>query len=188
MSGKLIIFSAPSGSGKTSIVRKIMQKHSDFAFSISATTRNKRPNEKQGKDYFFMSINDFQEKIAEDAFVEWQMVYENCYYGTLKSEVEAMLNNGINVLFDVDVLGGLNIKKIYGSNALAIFVQPPSIEILTERLLLRQTETPETFAKRIAKVEYEMSFVHQFDVVITNDDLDAAVEKTDALILNFLDK
>ncbi|GHV44751.1 guanylate kinase [Bacteroidia bacterium] len=165
-----------------------MQKHSDFTFSISATTRSKRPNEEQDKDYFFMSINDFQNKIAENAFVEWQMVYENCYYGTLKSEVEAMLNNGINVLFDVDVLGGLNIKKIYGSKALAIFVQPPSIETLTERLLLRQTETPETLAKRIAKAEYEMSFLRHFDAVITNDDLDTAVEKSEELILNFLNK
>jgi guanylate kinase len=187
MSGKLIIFSAPSGAGKTTIVRNILAEYPDlFAFSISATTRPKRPQETHSKDYFFLSTEEFQQKIAENAFVEWEMVYVDCYYGTLKSEVERCLNAGSNMLFDIDVKGGLNIKKLYGDKALSLFIAPPSIEILRERLIARNTETAETLQKRIAKAEYEFSFANQFDKIIVNECLENAIEDAKKAIFGFL--
>jgi guanylate kinase len=189
MSGKLIIFSAPSGAGKTTIVRKILAEYPDlFVFSISATTRPKRPQEVHREDYFFLSTEEFQQKINEDAFVEWEMVYADCYYGTLKSEVEHCLSSGSNMLFDIDVKGGLNIKKLYGEKALAIFIAPPSLEILRERLIARNTETPETLKKRIEKAEYEFSFANQFDKIIVNEHLHLALEDAKNAIFEFLKK
>ncbi len=186
MTGKLIIFSAPSGSGKTTIVKYLMQHDLQLAFSISATTREPRGTEVHGTDYYFFSVDEFKQKIAEDAFVEWEEVYPGKFYGTLKSEVERLTNNGYNVLFDIDVKGGVNVKKMYGTRALSVFVQPPSINALRERLYGRGTDTPEVIQDRLDKAEYEMTFSPQFDVVIVNDNLDEACTNTEKLIREFL--
>lgn len=183
MEGKLLIFSAPSGSGKTTIVREILRESKGrFAFSISATTRPRRHNEVDGKDYYFLSPEDFRKKIEEGAFVEWEMVYEDCYYGTLRSEIERIWSEGMHVLFDVDVKGGLNIKKQFGDRALAIFVQAPSLEALEERLLQRGTDTLESIQMRMAKAEEEMRYAQQFDARIINENLAIALEQTRSLI------
>jgi len=186
MKAKLIIFSAPSGSGKTTIVKEVLKTDIPFAFSVSATSREPREGEVHTKDYHFLSVNDFKKSIENEHFLEWEEVYENQFYGTLKSEVESKRQQGYNVIFDVDVVGGLNIKKYYGDEALAIFVMPPSIEELKKRLKGRGTETEESFNKRIAKAEHEMTFAKDFDVIIVNDDLQKAVDMTIAAIRKFV--
>jgi len=188
MKAKLIIFSAPSGAGKTTIVKEVLKTDIPFAFSVSATSRAPRKGETHTKDYHFLSVNEFKESIENEHFLEWEEVYENQFYGTLKSEVEQKRQQGYNVLFDVDVVGGLNIKKFYGDEALAIFVMPPSIEELKKRLKGRGTETEESFNKRIDKAEEEMKFAKDFDVVIVNDDLQKAVGETIDNIRNFIAK
>lgn len=167
MKGKAIIFCAPSGSGKTTLVKHLLSQYSNLGFSISACTRDKRGrNEIHGKDYYFLSIEEFQENIRANAFVEWEEVYPGGYYGTLKSEVERLWNEGKNVIFDVDVKGGLKLKEYFGEDALAIFVKVPSIEELEARLRSRGTETEESLSKRLYKVKFEMSFQDKFDVVL----------------------
>ena len=188
--GKLLIFSAPSGSGKSTIVNFLMQEHPELNmhFSISCTTRAPRGTEKNGVEYFFLTPEEFKAKIAEDAFVEYEEVYTDRFYGTLKSQVENQINNGENVVFDVDVKGGCNLKKIFGSEALSVFVQPPSVEELRRRLVGRATDTPEVIEQRLAKAEEELTYAPKFDVIIVNDDL--ATAKADALktIGEFLNK
>ncbi len=186
--GKLLIFSAPSGSGKTTLVHFLMKKIPQLAFSVSATSRMPRPGEVNGKDYFFLQIEDFKQKIEEDAFVEWEEVYENQFYGSLRSEVERLRSEGKTVVFDVDVKGGLNIKSQYGHEALAVFVKPPSIEVLEQRLRARSTEDEASLIKRINRATYELSFENQFDEVIVNDDLEIAQQECLKLVKSFLQK
>ena len=187
MSGKAIIFSAPSGAGKTTIVRHLLQQDLNLEFSISATSRAARKVERDGKDYHYMSILEFQEQIDKEAFVEWEEVYEGNFYGTLKSEVERIWAGGKHVIFDVDVVGGLNLKAHFGDAAFAVFVQPPSILALENRLRLRETETDESIIRRISKAEKELDFAHQFDYILINDDLDKAKEEGIAAISKFLE-
>ncbi len=184
--GKLIVFSAPSGSGKSTIVNYLIKKGLNLAFSISCTSRAPRGEEHHGKEYFFISPDEFRQKIENDEFIEYEEVYTDRYYGTLKSLVEGQLKNGENVIFDIDVAGGCNIKKIYGDRALLIFIMPPSIEELRRRLEGRGTDKPETIADRIAKAEYELSFKDRYDVVIINDDLATAQEEALHCIQEFL--
>ncbi|MCD6353978.1 MAG: guanylate kinase [Prolixibacteraceae bacterium] len=184
--GKLIIFSAPSGAGKTTIVRHLLQQNLDLEFSVSATSRTPRHNETHGKDYYFLPLKEFQQKIENDEFLEWEEVYSEIYYGTLKSEVERIRNRGKNVIFDVDVVGGLNIKKFYGDQALALFIQPPSVDELKTRLQNRSTETDEKINMRIAKAKHELSFAPQFDVVIINEILQNTLEEAEKTVKNFL--
>ncbi len=184
--GKLIIFSAPSGAGKTTIVKHLLQQNFNLEFSISATSRKARHNESHAKDYHFLSEKEFHTKVKSDDFLEWEEVYKGTCYGTLKSEVERIRDLGTNVIFDVDVVGGLNIKKYYGDEALAIFVQPPSVEELRNRLQVRSTETEEIIQMRIAKAEHELSFANKFDVVITNDNLHKAFLQAEKIIPEFL--
>ncbi|MEN8115716.1 MAG: guanylate kinase [Bacteroidota bacterium] len=186
MKGKLIIFSAPSGAGKTTIVKHLLEKDFDLKFSISATSRKARHTETHGRDYYFLSEKEFNQKVEGDEFLEWEEVYKGTCYGTLKSEVERIRNLGKNVIFDVDVVGGLNIKRYYGDEALSVFVKPPSVEELRNRLTNRSTETEEKIAMRIAKAEQELSFAPQFDVIITNDNLDVAFKEAEKLISEFL--
>lgn len=186
MQSKLIVVSAPSGAGKTSIVRHLLEQNPNLSFSISATTRAKREMETDGKDYYFISVPEFQKRINDGAFLEWQEVYKGQYYGSLKSEVDRLGNEGKVVIFDVDVLGGINIKKFYGERALSIFIKPPTLESLKERLLGRGTETPESLKKRVDKAEYEMTFANQFDVTVINDDLETARREANQLIQDFL--
>jgi guanylate kinase len=184
--GKLIIFSAPSGAGKTTIVHHILKKFGEIEFSVSACSRKKRAGEKEGKDYYFLGVNGFKEKIKLNAFVEWQEVYENHFYGTLKSEIDRIWAKGHHVIFDVDVVGGLNLKKIYGEKALSIFVMAPSIKDLEERLKLRDTETPESIARRMAKAEKEMGFSAEFDYILMNDDMQQALNDAEQLVADFI--
>lgn len=186
MTGKLIIFSAPSGSGKSTIIQRLKDAGYDFDFSVSATSRAPRGKEVNGVEYWFLSSEEFREKIDKGEFVEYEEVYPGCYYGTLISEVNGKLEKGRNMLFDVDVKGGLNIKKHYGEKALAIFIQPPNIETLRERLTQRATDSTDMIEKRVAKAEWEMSFAPQFDKIVINDDLNKAVDDTIRLIDNFL--
>jgi guanylate kinase len=186
MKGKLIIFSAPSGAGKTTIVKHLLQKKFGLEFSVSATSRKPRPVEIEGKDYYFLSAEAFRKKIENDEFLEWEEVYNGIFYGTLKSEVERIRNTGKNVIFDVDVAGGLNIKKIYGPEVLAVFVQPPSVEELKNRLQNRSTESEEKIKMRIAKAEKELEFARKFDVIIVNDDLSKALNEAENVISEFL--
>lgn len=186
MKGKLVIFSAPSGAGKTTIVKSLLQKDLNLGFSVSATSRQKRTGEVHGKDYFFLTSGEFREKVDRDEFLEWEEVYEGIFYGTLKKEVENMRLSGKNVIFDVDVVGGLNIKKFYGQEALAIFVQPPSVEELRNRLRLRSTETEEKINMRIAKAEYELGFASQFDRIIVNNTLEDALLEAEKTVRDFL--
>jgi len=186
MKGKLLIFSAPSGAGKTTIVKHLLQKNFDLNFSVSATSREPRTGETPGKDYFFLSEKEFREKIENDEFLEWEEVYKGIFYGTLKSEVERIRNSGKNVIFDVDVVGGLNIKKHYGDEALAVFVQPPSIEELKKRLRNRSTESEEKINMRIAKAEKELRYARRFDLIIINDNLDSALKIVESKVADFL--
>lgn len=186
--GKLIIFSAPSGSGKSTIVNWLMKEHPALRlyFSISCTSRAPRGAEQDGVEYFFLTPEAFKEKIANDEFLEYEEVYENRFYGTLKSQVEKQREAGQNVVFDVDVKGGVNIKKHYGDEALSLFIQPPSVEELRRRLEGRGTDTPEAIEQRLAKAEYELTFASQFDSIIVNDDLEAAKQKTLQVLQDFL--
>jgi guanylate kinase len=186
MQGKLIIFSAPSGAGKTTIVRHLLSQNLNLEFSISATSRGMRHTETNGKDYYFLSQEEFKAKIQNDEFLEWQEVYPGDFKGTLKSEIERIRNAGKHVIFDVDVVGGCNIKKYYGDEALAIFVQPPSVEELRSRLVSRSTDAPEVIEKRVAKAEYELTFADKFDVVITNDQLEHALVQAEKVIREFI--
>jgi guanylate kinase len=176
--GKAIIFCAPSGSGKTTLVKHLLSTNSDLGFSISACTRDRRGRtEVNGQDYYFLSIEEFQEKISADAFVEWEEVYPGGYYGTLKAEVERMWAEGKNVVFDVDVKGGLKLKEYFKEDAISVFVKVPSLEILEKRLRERNTETEESLSKRLYKVKFEMTFQDKFDVVLLNDDLEHSQTK-----------
>ena len=188
MQGKVIIVSAPSGAGKTSIVRHLLEQVPELKFSISATTRPKRDYEIDGKDYYFLTPEQFKERLANDEFLEWQEVYEDQYYGSLKSEVERIWSEGQVVIFDVDVLGGLNIKKFYGDEALSVFIEPPTLEELMNRLKKRGTETEESLKKRIDKAEYELSFAPQFDRIVLNDDLATAQQEMIDLVQAFLEE
>ncbi len=186
--GKLIIFSAPSGSGKSTIIQSLLGRDLNLSFSISATSRAPRGTERDGVEYYFITPEEFRQRIANDEFLEYEEVYAGKFYGTLKSEVERILAGGRNVIFDVDVVGGLNIKKYYGDQALSLFIQPPSIEELEKRLKNRATDAPEVIASRIAKAEYELSFAPQFDRIIVNDILEKAQEEAYRSIRQFLDK
>lgn len=186
MSGKLVIFSAPSGSGKSTIINFLLTQGLNLHFSISATSRVPRGNEKQGVEYYFLSPEEFKTKIAAGEFLEYEEVYADKYYGTLKSEVERILDNGNNVVFDVDVVGGCNIKQYYGERALSLFIQPPGIEILRNRLEGRGTDTPEVIESRLAKAEFEMTFAKKFDKVIINDNIETAKAETLEVIRTFL--
>jgi guanylate kinase len=186
MRGKLIIFSAPSGAGKTTIVRQLLERNLNLEFSISATCRQPRPNELDGHDYYFLTLDEFRKMVTAGEFLEWEEVYSGVCYGTLKREVDRICDAGKNVIFDVDVVGGLNIKKQFGDKALAIFVQPPSVEELRNRLKNRSTESEEKIAMRIAKAEHELSFASQFDVILVNEHLENAVAEAEKLVRNFL--
>lgn len=189
VTGKAIIFSAPSGSGKTTIVRHLLGKFPELGFSISASTRDKRGRtEQHGKDYYFLSPEEFKKKIDEDAFIEWEEVYEGNFYGTLKEEIQRLWNEGKHVIFDVDVKGGLNLKKYFGDRALAIFVKVPSIDILKDRLKDRGTESEESLSRRLYKAKFEMSFEDKFDVTIVNDSMDKSFAEAEKLVGEFLSK
>ena len=188
MSGKAIILSAPSGSGKTTLVRHLLASNNDLAFSISATTRTKRGQEKDGLDYFFLSEETFRQNIQQGAFIEWEEVYQGLYYGTLKSEIERIWNSGKNVIFDVDVQGGLNLKNYFQEKALAIFVRVPTIEILRERLISRGTDTEESINKRVEKAQYEMSYENKFDTVLVNHQIEVAKDSVQKLYQDFTRK
>ena len=184
--GKAIIFSAPSGAGKTTIVKSLLANKLPLSFSISACSRQKRENEINGKDYHFLSIEDFKQKINEQAFIEWEEVYEDNYYGTLKSEIERIWNDKKHVVFDVDVVGGLNLKKHFGNNALAIFIQPPCMDVLIERLRNRATESEASLNKRINKAKHEMNYSPSFDSIIINDQLEETIEVAEKKVKDFL--
>ncbi len=187
--GKLLIFSAPSGSGKTTLVNHLMSEIPNLAFSVSATTRAPRGEEQNGVEYYFMSLDEFKQRVENDEFLEWQEVYPGRCYGTLKAVVEQMQEKGCHVAFDVDVVGGTNIKKFYGDEALSVFIQAPSIEVLRERLVNRQTDSMEEIEKRLAKADWEMNFAQgKFDVTIINDDLETAKADILEAVLDFLGK
>lgn len=186
--GKLIIFSAPSGSGKSTIINYLLGCNLDLAFSISATSRLPRGSEKNGVEYYFLTPDEFRKKIANGDFIEYEEVYKDNFYGTLKSEVERIREEGKNVVFDVDVVGGINIKNIFGDEALSMFIMPPSVEELRKRLIGRNTDSMETIEKRLSKAEYEMSFAEKFDYIVINDDLDSAKNKALNIIKEFIEK
>lgn len=186
--GKLIIFSAPSGTGKSTIVRYLIDKDLKLQFSISATSRLPRGDEKDGVEYYFLTPKEFKRRIKNGDFIEYEEVYTDNFYGTLKSEVERILSLGYNVVFDVDCVGGVAIKKIYGDKALSIFLMPPSIDELRNRLESRGTDSPEVIESRLAKATHEMTFAPQFDAVIMNDDFDQAKRETVSLIREFIEK
>jgi guanylate kinase len=187
MQGKCIIFSAPSGAGKTTIVQQLLLREElKLEFSISATTRSPRGQEVQGKDYYFLSVPEFKNKIEKDALIEWEEVYENSFYGTLKSELNRIWEKGYNVAFDVDVKGGINMQKLFGDRALSIFICPPSLQVLEQRLRGRGTETEEKIQQRLARAEYELSFANYFDVQIVNDNLEKSIEKAVRHIKSFI--
>ena len=188
MAGKLIIFSAPSGSGKSTIINYLLTQGRTLAFSISATSRPPRGTEQHGVEYFFLTPEEFRSRIENNEFLEYEEVYKDRYYGTLKAQVEKQLEAGQNVVFDVDVVGGCNIKKFYGDRALSVFIQPPSVEELRRRLEGRGTDAPEVIESRIAKAEFELSFAPQFDRIIVNDNLETAKAETLAVIREFLNQ
>jgi len=184
---KMVIFSAPSGAGKTTIVKRLLKHNPDLEFSISACTRRKRMKEIEGKDYYFLTVNYFKEKIRNNDFIEWEEVYPDHFYGTLKSEVYRIWEKGKHVIFDVDVIGGLNIKKQFDTQALSIFVEPPSIEELRKRLISRSEDSIENIQKRVAKAEQEMTYAKQFDIVIINENLDIATSEAITVVSRFLE-
>ncbi|MDO6737723.1 guanylate kinase [Wenyingzhuangia sp. 2_MG-2023] len=188
-SGKLIVFSAPSGSGKTTIVRHLLSETDlPLDFSISAASREPRVGEVHGKDYYFLSAKDFKEKVTEGAFLEWEEVYKDNFYGTLKSEIDRIWEEGKHVIFDIDVVGGLNIKQQFSKETLAIFVQPPSIEEMERRLRGRATESEEKIKMRVAKAEQELDFAKKFDTILVNNELDIAKQEAYKLVSEFLKK
>ncbi len=188
--GKLIIFCAPSGSGKSTLVQWLMAAHPELklAFSISCTSRPPRGTEKNGVEYFFISPEEFRQRVVADEFLEYEEVYEGRFYGTLKSQVDSQTMRGENVLFDVDVKGGCNIKEFYGHRALSIFVQPPSVEELRRRLIARATDTPEAIAQRVEKAAYELTFAPRFDHIVVNDDLEKAKQEIFRLVSQFVEE
>lgn len=185
--GKIIIFSAPSGSGKTTIVKYLLAQGFNMEFSISATSRSPRGEEKDGVDYYFLSVEEFKKRIANNEFVEFEEVYSGTYYGTLKCEVERITSKGKNIVFDVDVVGGVNIKNLFGDQALALFIQPPSIDVLKNRLISRGTDSMDMIEMRIAKAEEELSYAPKFDYVIINDDLSTAQLEAVTIFNKFLE-
>lgn len=187
MEGKLIIFSAPSGAGKTTIVHHLLKKFPELEFSVSACSRPRREGEQEGVDYYFLSVEEFKERIANKDFIEWEEVYANNYYGTLESELFRIWAKGKHVIFDVDVKGGLNLKKAFGDKALAVFVKAPSLQHLEERLRSRKTETTESIARRMGKAEIEMAYESEFDKVVLNDNIEQAFIKAEKLIADFLE-
>ena len=188
MSGKCVIFSAPSGAGKTTIVKQLLLKPElRLEFSISATTRSPRGAEQNGKDYYFLSIENFKSQIDNDGLVEWEEVYENSFYGTLKAELDRIWDKGNHVVFDVDVKGGINLKKLFGKNALSIFIRPPSIEVLEQRLRGRATDVEDKIKQRLAKAEFELSFAPQFDVQIINDVLETSINEAFREISDYIE-
>jgi guanylate kinase len=184
--GKLIILTAPSGSGKTSITRYLIGKYPRLSFSISATTRAPRGNEKDGVEYHFLSVDDFRNRIDANEFIEWEMVYEGKYYGTLKSELQRIWNEGKVPMLDIDVQGAIHVQQQFAGNCLSIFIQPPSVAELRRRLAARGTETPESLETRVNKASYEMSFNHHFSKTILNEDLEKACAETEQVIKDFL--
>ncbi len=186
--GKAIIFSAPSGAGKTTIVKKLLETKIPLAFSISACSRLKRKNEKDGIDYHFLSVLEFQKKIENNEFIEWEEVYENNFYGTMKKEIEKIWESGKHVVFDVDVVGGISLKKYFGNNAISIFINPPSLDILFERLTKRATDNKSSLQKRMNKAAEEIKYKDQFDKIINNDKLDIAINETVNVVENFIYK
>ncbi|NPD84870.1 guanylate kinase [Lentimicrobium sp. L6] len=183
---KYIIFSAPSGSGKTTIVREMMKRGFPLEFSVSATSRTPRGNEKDGVDYHFLSLEEFNKKIKNNEFIEWEEVYAGVKYGTPKSELDRIFSEGKLPIFDLDVVGGINLKKLLGKNALAVFIQVSNIDVLKDRLINRATDSEESIQKRLDKAEYEMSFASQFDVIIINNKLEDAYEETFQTLTNFI--
>ena len=187
--GKAFIFAAPSGSGKTTIVKHLLKKRPDLGFSISASTRDKRGRtETNGKDYYFLSRDEFQKKIQQDAFVEWEEVYTGNYYGTLKEEIQRIWDEGRHVVFDVEVKGAMNLKKYFGDDALAVFVKVPSIEELEKRLTARGTESRESLSQRLYRAEFEMGFEDRFDVTLINEDLEVSYKEAEQLVNDFISK
>jgi len=186
MSGKALIFSAPSGSGKTTLVKFLLEMNPDLGFSVSASTRDRRGrSEQDGKDYYFLTPEQFKKKIDNQEFIEWEEVYSGNFYGTLKSEIQRIWDGGKNVIFDVDVKGGVNLKKYFGDKALSVFVKVPSVDVLMERLKERGTETEESLSRRMFKVKFEMTFEDKFDVVLLNDNLDTSKQKAQQLYDEF---
>ena len=183
---KIIIITAPSGAGKTSITKQLMKRFPQLSFSISAATRKPKAHETDGKDYYFMSVEAFQQKIQEDAFVEWEMVYEGNYYGTLKSEMQRIWNNQQVPVLDIDVKGAIHVQDIYPKQTLSVFIEPPSVEELRRRLESRGTETADSLEARVNKASYEISFKHSFQHVILNDDLDRAIAEAISIVGNFI--
>lgn len=184
--GKLIIVSAPSGAGKTTLVKHLLQQIPNIKFSVSCTTRNPRNNEVDGVDYYFISLDEFKQKIENEEFAEWEEVYSGSFYGTLKSEIERIRNSGNHVIFDIDVVGGLNLKKIYPDHSLAIFIQPPSMEELERRLRKRNTETDEVLQTRIEKAKEELQLAPNFDKIIVNNDLEKSSEEIEETVKKFI--
>ncbi len=185
-SGKCVIVSAPSGAGKTTIVRHLIDQGFGLAFSVSATSRAKRAHEVDGKDYFFITVEEFRERIEEGAFVEWEEVYPGQFYGTLRSEIKRIWAHGQSPIFDVDVVGGLHLKGAFGDRALALFVSPPSLAVLEERLHKRATESDESLRKRVEKADHEMTYADRFDAIVVNDELDRACAEASGLVQRFL--
>ena len=184
--GKVIIFSAPSGSGKTTIVRRLLARYPQLEFSISATSRAPRGEERDGTDYYFLPQEEFMRAVAENRFVEWEEVYEGTCYGTLRSEVERIWQRGHVIVFDVDVLGGINLKRIFGGDACSVFIMPPSVEELRRRLEGRGTDAPEVIERRVAKAEFELTKAPEFDHIVLNDRLEEAVERTCTILDAFI--
>lgn len=185
---KAVIFSAPSGSGKSTIVSHILKLHPELKFSVSAASRAPRGDEKNGVAYWFISADEFRKRIADNEFVEYEEVYPGSFYGTLKSEVERIWNNGDAIIFDVDVKGGVNLKKYFGDRALSVFIQAPSVEVLRQRLVGRATDSPEAIERRVAKAAEEMTYADKFDHIIVNDDLQKAYADAEKLVDDFLGK